>query len=159
MARIPLADIEGNVYQRAMGHRPEIVDQWFALDSSIRFSGVLSPSLKEEVRRVLAPGIGCTFCASLGDPSPESRDKKTALAVGFAQTIFDNVKDLRSIDDEHFEVMRGEFTDAEIIELISWTLFMVAAQGFGALLRLPPATADELEEYIDWRAVGEKDAA
>ena len=159
MARIPLADVEGNIYQRSMGHRPEIVEEWFALDSLMRFSGPLSPGLKEEVRRVLAPGIGCTFCASLGDADPEKRDRKSALAVGFAQTIFDNIKDLHSIDAEHFEVLRGEFTDAEVIELVCWTLFMIAAQGFGAIMKLPPATDDELREYTVWRAAGEKDAA
>lgn len=159
MARIPLADIEGNVYQRTMGHRPEIVEKWFELDGLMRFSGRLDPTLKEEVRRVLALGIGCTFCASLGDPEPDRHDKRTALAVAFAQTIFDNIGDLHAMDDEHFEVMRSEFDDAEIIELVCWTLFLIAAQGFGAVMKLPEATGEELSEYIDWRAEGEKAAA
>ena len=66
MPRIPLSNIEGNVYERLMGHRPEILKAWFNLDATMRFSGALGPELKEEVRRSLAPGVGCVFCASLG---------------------------------------------------------------------------------------------
>ena len=32
MSRLSLAPIDGNVFQRAMGHRPEIMKAWFDLD-------------------------------------------------------------------------------------------------------------------------------
>ena len=50
MPRIPLSNIEGNVYERLMGHRPEILKAWFNLDTTMRFSGALGSELKEEVR-------------------------------------------------------------------------------------------------------------
>ena len=159
MSRIPLSNVGSNVFQRAMGHRPEIVEEWFKLDALIRFTGVLDPELKEEVRRSLALGIGCRFCSSLGDPDPTKRNKKTALAVAFSQAIFENISDLYAIDDEVFEVAREEFTDPEITELVCWTLFLVAAQGFGAVMKLPDATDGELKEYMDWRAEGTQTVA
>ena len=41
MSRLPLAPIEGNVFERAMGLRPEIMKAWFQLDEEIRFKGEL----------------------------------------------------------------------------------------------------------------------
>lgn len=159
MPRIPLADVEGNVFFRAMGHRIEIANEWAKLDETIRFGGELDPYLKEEVRRALALGIGCRFCASLGDPEPDRHDRKTALAVAFAQSMFQNISDLHALDDEHFDVLRTEFSDGAIVELICWVLFLVAAQGFGAIMKLPEATDGELSDYLAWRAAGQAQAA
>lgn len=155
MARIQPAAVPGNIFQQMMGHRPEIVEKWFALDESMRFAGLLSPTLKEEVRRALADGIGCRFCASLGAPDPDSHDRRTALAVAFAQTVFDSFHDLHGLDDEVFAVLREEFSEPEIVELSIWTLFMIAGQAFGALMQVRPSTEAEQAEYRDWRAAGE----
>ena len=84
MPRVPLSDIDGNVYERLMGHRPEILTKWFELDATIRFSPTLDPELKEEVRRAMAPGIGCVFCSTLGAAAGAHPDPKQALAVAFA---------------------------------------------------------------------------
>jgi alkylhydroperoxidase family enzyme len=159
MPRVPLSDVEGNVFFRAMGHRIEIAEDWAKLDGLIRFTGELDPYLKEEVRRSLALGIGCRFCASLGDPEPEKHDKRTALAVAFSQSVFADISDLHGLDDEHFDVLRTEFSNAEIVELVCWILFLVAAQGFGAIMKLPEATSTELDDYLEWRAAGSAQAA
>ena len=159
MSRIPLANVDGNVSFRAMAHRIEIADEWAKLDAVIRFTGELDPYLKEEVRRALALGIGCRFCSSLGAPEPDKHDKKTALAVAFAQAMFQNISDLHGLDDENFEVLRSEFSTAAIVELVCWVLFLVAAQGFGAIMKLPEATPDELNKYLEWRAAGQVEAA
>ena len=159
MSRLSLAPIEGNVFQKAMGLRPDIMKAWFELDEEIRFKGELDPRLKEEVRRNLALGIGCEFCSSLGAPSPDTYDRKVSLAVAFAQLVFDNVHDLRAIDDEQFAVLREEFSEAAIVELVCWSLFLIAAQGFGAIMKIRPANPDELGDYNDWRAAGEAQAA
>src|SRR6056297_2073462 len=98
MPRIAPAGIDGNSFQKQMGHCPEIVEKWFALDETMRFGGRLDPELKEEVRRSLAEGIGCRFCASLGAPDPDTRSARTALAVAFAETVFDSFGDLHGID-------------------------------------------------------------
>lgn len=155
MSRIAPAAIDGNSFQKLMGHCPDIVDKWFLLDETMRFGGRLDPELKEEVRRSLADGIGCKFCASLGAPDPSSHSTRTALAVAFADTVFANFQNLAAVDDEAFDVLRGEFSEAEIVELIIWTLFMIAGQGFGALVHAPASTSQELRDYLEWRADGE----
>ena len=154
MSRLSLAAIDGNVFERAMGLRPEIMKAWFELDAEIRFKGELDPWLKEEIRRNLALGIGCEFCSSLGAPNPEKYDRKASLAVAFAQLIFDNIHDLHAIDDEQFSVLREEFREPAIVELVCWSLFLVAAHGFGAIMKVRAADARELSAYNDWRAAG-----
>ena len=159
MTRIPPAPIEGNNYERVMGHRPEILTKWFELDSLMRFSGMLSPHLKEEVRRSLAPGVGCVFCASLGRAADEHPDVKESLAIAFAQQVFEQSLDLENLDASVFDVLREEFSDEEIVELTCWVLFMIAAQGFGAVMKLAPAPADQIDAYTQWRRDGEAAAA
>jgi hypothetical protein len=138
-----------------MANRPEIRAKWAELDELMRFGGTLSPQLKEEVRRSLAPGIGCVFCASLGDVAPEHA-KKESLAIAYAQMLLD---DHRAIEDSTFDVLREEFSDEQIVELTAWSLFMIAGQAFGAVMKLPPATPEELDVYQQWRRDGEAAAA
>ena len=76
------------------------------------------------------------------------------MAVAFAQLIFDNIHDLHAIDDEQFSVLREEFSEPAIVELVCWSLFLVAAQGFGAIMKVRAADARELSAYNDWRAAG-----
>ena len=78
----------------------------------------------------------------------------TTLAVAFAELVWENSRSLASVDDAVFEVLAEEFTDAEIVELSCWVLFLFAAQGFGALMHLPAATDLELESYAAWRRDG-----
>jgi alkylhydroperoxidase family enzyme len=153
MSRISLAPIDGNGFHKTMGHRPVILEKWYALDGAMRFSG-LEPELKEEVRRVVADDVGCTFCSSLGRPDPDGRNPRTALAAAFAETVCTNIGNLRAVDDEVFEVLKQEFSEPEIIELTVWILFMVAGSAFGALMRVAPASADEYADYQKWRAEG-----
>lgn len=151
MTRIAPAAVGSNVYERTMGHRPEILENWFRLDATMRFGGTLDPLLKEEVRRVLADGVGCTYCASLGRPDPTTWSSRTALAVAFAEVLRDNVAAPAAVDDTVFQVLAEEFDEGEIVELTCWVLFLFAAQGFGAVMHLPPATAEELAGYRAWR--------
>jgi alkylhydroperoxidase family enzyme len=151
MPRIPLSNVGGNVYERLMGHRPEILESWFALDATIRFAPTLNPDLKEEVRRSMAPGIGCVFCSTLGTAADAHPDRKEALAVAFAERV---VEDWRSIDDAAFAVLGEEFSTDEIVELVAWISFIFGAQLFGALLQTTPATPQELEAYAEWRQAG-----
>lgn len=156
MPRIAFAaDVDGNEYERLIGHRPDIAELFDGLDEHMRFTGLLSPELKEEVRRSLAPEIGCVFCASLGDAKPEHVDRREALAVAYAGLL----RDPKQIDDATFEVLREEFSDPEIVELTCWSLFMICSQGFGAVMGTAAATEEELETYTEWRRDGEAAAA
>lgn len=151
MPRIAPANIDGNSYERVMAHRPEILGKWFELDALMRFTGLLDAELKEEVRRSLAPTVGCTFCSSLAVAKAEYPDRREELAIAYAQLL----RDPKAIDDAMFDVLREEFTEEEIVELTCWSLFMIAAQGFGAVMGIPTATEQEVGVYEEWRRDGE----
>lgn len=55
--------------------------------------------------------------------------------MAFAQAF---VQDHRAIDDSSFNVLREEFTEAEIAELTAFIAFVSACQMFGATLNLQP---------------------
>jgi alkylhydroperoxidase family enzyme len=148
VTRISESEVGSDKAGKIMGHRPEIMQRWGELDASMRFNGLLSPDLKEEVRRSLAPGIGCVSCASLGDAAEEHPERRESLAVAYAQLLMDS----KAIEDGTFEVLREEFTEPEIVELTCWALFMIASQGFGAVMHFEPATEAEIDQYAKWRA-------
>jgi alkylhydroperoxidase family enzyme len=156
MPRVTPAEGAGTVMQRVMGRRPEIAVKFGEVDATIRFGGLLPAALKEEVRRSMAPGAGCVFCASLGDPAAKQVHPRVATAVGFAQLA---IADPRDIDDASFDVLREFFSEEEIVELVSWICLMHAGQMFGALMKLPPATQEEIDAYTAWRRDGELAAA
>jgi alkylhydroperoxidase family enzyme len=152
VSRIQPSDIGASIMERIMARRPEIARKFGELDATVRFGGLLSAELKEEVRRSMAPGVGCVFCASLGDPAAKQVDPRVSMAVGFAQSV---VVDHRDIDDATFDVLRELFSEEEIVELVLWICLMYAGQMFGSLMKLPPATQEEIDGYTAWRAGGE----
>ena len=150
MARLPLADVSGDPYYRLLGNRPEILEAWSTLDSTLMgASATLSATLKEEVRRVLSQSVGCRYCASLGTPRPDHQDRREALAVAFTELV---LSDHKAIDDATFDVLREEFDDRELLELCAWVCFKYGSNMLGAILRLEPATEEEISEYSDWVA-------
>src|SRR5712691_7720961 len=98
MARIPAVDpesVDGDLTELArdpfygiVAHRPEILEAWSELDK-VFFgpSSTVSNAVKEEARRVLAQGVGCVYCASLGVPREDHPDRREALAVAFAELL------------------------------------------------------------------------
>lgn len=141
MPRIPLSNSAGDPYYRLIGHRPEILTAWAALDVAfLGASSTLSVHLKEEVRKVLAQEVGCRYCASLGLPGRESLDRRESLAVAFAEMV---VKDHQGIDQGTIDVMREEFSDPELMELIAWICFKYGSNMLGAITGLEPA--DDLD--------------
>ena len=150
MTRLPLSDVPGDPYYRLLGHRPEILAAWSSLDTAfIGESSTLPATLKEEVRRVLSQEVGCRYCASLGKPEDSHDDPKVALAVAFTELV---LNDQKAIDDAMFDVLRQEFSDAQILELCSWICFKYGSNMLGSILRLEPATPDEVQAYNDWVA-------
>ncbi len=128
-----------------MAHRPEVLEAFAKLNRTLRFEGVLPIELKESVRRATAGQVGCRYCESLGEPRTEFSSDREQLAVAFAQLIADDPK---GITDAQFNVLREEFTDEEIVELVMWiTLVTVAGQTFGAVMDVTEATPAEAELY------------
>jgi alkylhydroperoxidase family enzyme len=137
--------LSNSLLARVMGRNPEILEAFGRLDTTIRFKGRLPVELKEAVRRATAGGVGCEYCASLGSPKDSYEDRRISLAVGFAQMVADDPK---GIDDGMFAVLREEFDEEEIVELVAWTtLVAIAGQMFGAVMGLEPASEDEAEAY------------
>lgn len=150
MPRIPLSDVPLDPYYRLLGHRPEILEAWSALDKAfIDGSSTLPASLKEEVRRVLSQEVGCRYCASFGTPRAEHEDRREALAVAFMELV---LHDHKAIDDATFDVLREEFSDEQILELTAWICFKYGSNMLGSILRIEPATPDQVQAYADWVA-------
>jgi alkylhydroperoxidase family enzyme len=127
-----------------MGRNPDVLKAFGRLDTTLRFKGRLPLELKEAVRRATAGGVGCEYCTSLGAPA-ELRDARTSLAVGFAELV---AADPSGISDAQFDVLREEFDEEEIVELVAWIcLVSIAGQMFGAVLGLEAASPEEAAEY------------
>ena len=137
--------LSNSLLARVMGRNPEILRAFGRLDTTIRFKGKLPVELKEAVRRATAGGVGCEYCTSLGAPSDSYEDRRISLAVGFAQMVADDPK---GVDDGMFAVLREEFDEEEIVELVAWIcLVAIAGQTFGAVMGLEAASGEEAEAY------------
>lgn len=133
MPRIKLSKHGNSPFERLLGHNAEILGQWTGLEKAFFNEGVLSPKLKEQVRRVLAHGNKCEYCMAKGKPDSSVYDEQISLAAGFAE-VFLNHKS--SINDQTFNILRECFSDTEISELISFICFITASQTFGAVMDL-----------------------
>jgi alkylhydroperoxidase family enzyme len=134
---------------RVMARRPDILKAFGQLDAAIRFHGTLPGGLKEAVRRATAGEVGCVYCASLaqGEQERPPIDQREALAVAFARLVAD---DPAGITDGQFDVLREEFSEEEIVELVAFICFVaIAGQMFGAVMGLESASAEEAAAYQD----------
>jgi alkylhydroperoxidase family enzyme len=144
MPRVTPLDIEENSFFRILGYLPNVAAGWQALDKEMRFGGSLDPELKEQVRRSMAPGVGCEFCATLGGPPADQADPRVALGIAYAQAL---IADHRELDESMFAVLREEFTESEIVELTIWICFITAGQMFGSIMDVGPATEADVEAF------------
>jgi alkylhydroperoxidase family enzyme len=136
--------VSNSVLARVMGRQPEILRAYAALDSAVRFHGSLPLQLKEAVRRATAGEVGCLYCQSLGAPRTDL-DAREALAVAFAQTV---AQDPSAVSDGQFDVLREEFTEPEIVELVAFIcLISISGQMFGAVMGLEASSPEEAAEY------------
>jgi alkylhydroperoxidase family enzyme len=143
--------VPGTPFRQIMALRPEIAKSWTALDEAIRFSGVLEPELKEEVRRMVAQQSGCLFCASLGAPQESYENPRWAAAVAYGKAFSSNPI---AVSDDDWQSLRVHFNDTEISELTSWIAFMFAGEMFGAAMKLDPATPEQKTMYSNWIKAG-----
>lgn len=54
MERISLSNVGDTKFQKLLGHNPDILHSWSALEDTMYNKGTLSAELKEQVRRTLA---------------------------------------------------------------------------------------------------------
>ena len=76
MPRVAPLPVPGNSYYCVLGHRPGLAQKWRELDDEQRSGGTLDQELKEQVRRAMAPAVGCEFCRTLGG-GPRSENSWT----------------------------------------------------------------------------------
>ncbi|MGD9528834.1 MAG: carboxymuconolactone decarboxylase family protein [Dehalococcoidia bacterium] len=147
-----LAELAPDPFYGILARRPEILRAWNALDVVLFGpSSALDNHLKEEARRTLAQGAGCRYCASLGEPKPDHQDPREAMAVAFAELV---ATDHHQVDDNTFAALREVFTDEEIIELMAWVCFKLGSNIFGSMLKLAPATPEQVDGYARFVADG-----
>lgn len=161
ISTVPPESLEGSAAELAaanefygiVAHRPEILEAWAALDAALADgSSVLSGSLKEEARRTLAQDVGCVFCKSLGTPKESHPDRREALAVALADMI---ATDHRQIDASVMEALRAEFSEPELVELLTSLCFKYCSNIFGSMMDLAPATPEQVDQYALFVAGGE----
>ncbi|HZK72683.1 MAG TPA: carboxymuconolactone decarboxylase family protein [Clostridia bacterium] len=134
MARISFSTVEESAFGQLLGHNPEILKAWRELERTVYSAGSLGPELKEQVRSALAFGNGCVYCQAFGTrPTGVYPDPKISLAVAFADLF---IRDHLAMDDSTFAVLKEEFTDAQISELVAFVCFVSAGQRLGATLKL-----------------------
>ncbi|RRN72313.1 carboxymuconolactone decarboxylase family protein [Peribacillus simplex] len=131
MTRIKNSSIGSSPFQRLF-HSEEISHKWSDLSNCISADGKLSKELKENVRRVLAYGNGCSYCQAKGIPlKPE--DAKESYAIAFAEVF---LIQREKTEEKFFQVLKEVFSDEEISELLAFICFTTAQQYFGALMDL-----------------------
>jgi alkylhydroperoxidase family enzyme len=140
--------VTNSLLARVMGRCPDVLEAFGRLDAAIRFRGSLGGELCEAVRRATAARVGCEYCASLGDPEtprPGPEQVRIGLATAFAELV---AEDPSAITDAQFDVLREEFSEEEIVELVAFICLVgIAGQMFGAVLGLEAAAPDEAAAY------------
>jgi alkylhydroperoxidase family enzyme len=132
MSRIPLSTVGSTPLERVMGHAPHVLTPWLQLEDAFYSRQILPADLLEQVRRTLALGHGCQYCqAYAGPPDASHSDLRTSVAVAFAQLF---AQDHQGIGESQLAVMRQHFSDAELVELVSFMGFMWATGTFGSVL-------------------------
>ena len=65
--------------------------------------------------------------------------------MAFAQTV---AQDPSAVSDGQFDVLREEFTEPEIVELVAFIcLISISGQMFGAVMGLEASSPEEAAEY------------
>ncbi|WP_243521250.1 carboxymuconolactone decarboxylase family protein [Bacillus pseudomycoides] len=136
MERISLSDVGETKFQKLLGHRPNILQSWSALENTLYEAGTLSEELKEQVRRTLAFGNECPYCMAKGKPDDVQKVEEISTAVTFAHLFVHNRS---AIDDQMFNALKQYWSEAEIVELCAYICFITASQQLGFLFQLQPA--------------------
>lgn len=133
MTTIPFSGNGKTPFQQLIGYNLQIQQRWTNLEDALLLETELSSGLLEEVRRTLAFGNECLYCMAKGKPRNIYSEKRESLATAFADLF---VKDVNSISKAHFEILREEFSDAEISQLCAFISFTTASQKLGKIFNL-----------------------
>lgn len=128
MAHISYSGHGENPLARLLGHNPALCKQWMDLLDCFYKCCTLDPQLQEEVRKVVAYHIGCSYCMSHGCPLPIIEDSKTQMAIDFARKIMQLDRKILVSD---VELLKPYFSEKEIVELCAFVCYGVGLARFG----------------------------
>lgn len=121
-------------FEKLLGHNPEILTQWNALEETLWTATALDRTMLEQIRRAMAFENGCRYCmAKAGKPDFDASQLKISVAVSFAELFS---KDHTSVLPAHFDLLREYFTDTEISGLCAFIAFVNASQKIGKIFNL-----------------------
>jgi len=139
-----------------MGHRPELLEAFLGLASTVQTTDQLEPGFGQLVAYIASTAAGCRYCqahtgahaAHLGVDAEKlavawefethplfSEPERAALRLARDAALSPN-----ATTPEHFEALRRHYTDRQIVDLVA----IVAL--FGFLNRWNDTMATELEE-------------
>lgn len=132
--QIPLSNYGSTAFEKLLGHNPEILDKWVALEQVCFNNTTIEKDILEQVRRTLAFGNECEYCmVKAGRPEERISNARMETAVAFAEMF---AVDHKSIIAGHFEMLSHYFLIKEIAELCSFIAFITACQQFGKIMNL-----------------------
>jgi len=134
MTNIEFSNNGNTPFESLIGHNPKILKKWVILEESIFKDSSLGPDLLEQVRRTLAFGNKCEYCMVKGGrPNLDKENQREQVATAFAELF---ALDHKAISKAHFNILKEEFTDAEISELCSFISFITSGQKLGRIYNL-----------------------
>lgn len=134
MTRIKLSDNGQTPFEKLIGHNEAVLTKWNELENALFQNVTLNSGLLEQVRRKLAYENECEYCmVKAGKPDLTKDDMRQQVACAFAE-IF--AIDHKSINEEHFDMLKEYFNEQEISELCSFISFITACQQLGRIYNL-----------------------
>ena len=130
MAFIQLSKHGSTPFERLLGHKPDLLDQWEKLELTFFQSKTFDPHFLEQVRRALAFNNQCQYCmAKAGGPDQNPQDARLIEALRFANTFAISHE---TIDEKEITRLKNYFSEAELVELTAFCSFISASQKLGA---------------------------
>lgn len=131
---INLSETGNTPFEKLLGHNPDILNSWNDLEVILFTKSGLDANLLEQVRRTLAFGNGCEYCmVKAGKPDFDRQDERLSLATAFAELF---AADHKSIQQAHFDLLKGVFSTREISALCAFISFITSSQCFGRIMNL-----------------------
>lgn len=137
MAYIELSKNGSSPFERLLGHKPDLLEQWGKLETVFFQSSHFDAYFLEQVRRALAFNNQCQYCMEkAGRPDQNLQDVRLIEALRFANLFAISHVD---IDEKEIARLRNYFSQEELVELTAFCSFISASQKLGAVLGLKPA--------------------
>jgi len=88
MSFIQLSTYGNTPFERLLGHKPDLLEQWEKLELTFFQSQTFDAHFLEQIRRALAFNIQCQYCmAKAGEPDQNPEDSRLIEALRFANTF------------------------------------------------------------------------